>query len=138
MRFQIAISVCLVVAPLFGQERVDPRNMHERVWAVVPLIGSGSAQDPLRPKYAPLHPSPGTPPSTDGIIGFTMLLSDDGKHALVQFVALDRSAFKELFEDKSPEVKFFEKGKAKREDVEKEFRKYKKDFDFEQMGVTLP
>jgi hypothetical protein len=67
-----------------------------------------------------------------------MVLGDDGKHALVQFVALDRSAFKELFEDKSTDVKFFEKGKAKREDVEKEFRKHKKDFDFEQMGVTLP
>ena len=132
-----AVLVCLC-ASLLAQDRVDRRNLHERVWAVVPMIGTGTADDPLRPAYIPAPLPPGTPPSTDGIIGFAMQLTDDRKHAIVQFVARDRAAFKDLFADKSPDVRVFEKGKAKKEDIEKEFRKFKKDFDLDQMGVALP
>ena len=132
-----AVVVCLC-ASLLAQDRVDRRNLHERVWAVVPMIGTGTADDPLRPAYIPAPPPPGTPPSTDGIIGFTMLLTDDGKHAIVQFVAQDRAAFKDLLADKSPDVMVFEKGKAKKEDIETAFRNFKKDFDLDQMGVALP
>src|SRR5436190_11317832 len=111
--------VCLCVS-LLAQDRVDRRNLYERVWAVVPLIGTGTADDPIRPAYIPAPLPPGTPPSTDGIIGFTMQITDDRKHAIVQFVARDRTAFKDLLADKSADVKVFEKGKAKKVDMETE------------------
>jgi len=76
------VVVCLCVS-LVAQDRVDRRNLYERVWAVVPMIGTGTADDPFRPAYIPAPPPPGTPPSTDGIIGFTMQLTDDGQHAIV-------------------------------------------------------
>src|SRR5947208_2026279 len=133
----LAAVVCLCVS-LLAQDRVDRRNLYERVWAVVPMIGTGTADDPIRPAYIPAPPPPGTPPTTDGIIGFTMQLTDDGKHAIVQFVARDRAAFKDLLADKSTDVKVFEKGKARKVDIETEFRTFKKDFDLDQLGVALP
>jgi len=138
MQRRLPAAVACLCVSLLAQDRVDRKNLHERVWAVVPMIGTGTADDPLRPAYIPAPSPPGTPVSTDGIIGFTMQLTDDGKHAIVQFVARDRAAFKDLLADKSPDVKVFEKGKAKKDDIEKEFRKFKKDFDLDQMGVALP
>lgn len=137
-----AVMVCLCVS-LLAQNAVDRSNLYERIWAIVPLIGTGTADDPIRPAYIPAPPPSDsqrtdTPPSTDGIIGFTMQLTDDGKSAIVQFVARDRSAFKDILADKSVDVKVFEKGKAQKDDINQEFRKVKKDFDIDQMGVALP
>ena len=64
------------------------RNTHERVLAVVPMVGSGTPDDPRRPMYAPV---PGGAPSREGIIAFTYQVSDDGKFALVEFVAHDHA-----------------------------------------------
>lgn len=138
MTLRFLLVALFLWVPLSAQQTVDRRNMYERVWAVVPMIGSGTADDPLRPDYIPAPPPPGTPPSTDGIIGFTMVLSDDGKHALVQFVAKDRKAFKGLLADTRVDVKVFEKGKAKRQDIETAFQTFKKDFNLDQMGASLP
>jgi hypothetical protein len=101
--------------------RVDPRNTYYRVIAVVPLsAGSGTPDDPKRPKYAPWPPSR----SQTGIIAYSQQLSDDGKLALVEFVARDRAAFQAIFNDKT--IRFFEKGKSKRQDIETELKKYKR------------
>jgi hypothetical protein len=40
----------------FAQYRVDPRYQHERVYAVVPSVGKGTAEDPVRPAHLPLRP----------------------------------------------------------------------------------
>ncbi len=64
------------------------------------------------------------------------MVSDDGLLALVEFVAHDRSAFQQILE--APTVKSFLKGKDKREDVEAEFKKHKKDFDFKLFGTRMP
>lgn len=132
-----AVVVCLG-GSLLAQHRVDLRNTHERVLCVVPLVGSGTPADPIRPQYAPLPPVPGAPPSNDGIIAFTFQLSDDGKRALVEFVAADQSAFTDLLADTNPEVKVFKKGKDKREDIDKEFKKHKKNIDLDKFGVAVP
>ena len=66
--------------------------MYERVLAIVPLIGAGTLDDPIRPEYAPA-PSAINPTSRTGILGYIHVLSDDGKSALVEYVARDRSAF---------------------------------------------
>lgn len=95
-----ALVVCLLTAAGFvsGQPRVDPRNMYERVLAIVPLVGAGTAADPQRPKHAPL-PNAVDPTSRTGILGYMYVLSDDGKFALVEYVARDRSAFATILED---------------------------------------
>jgi hypothetical protein len=51
-------------------------------------------------------------------------------------VARDREAFAAIFKDKS--VKVFEKGKDKKEDIDKELKKFKKDFDIEKFGAVRP
>ncbi len=121
--------------PAVIQRHVDPQNTHARILAVVPLVGTGKKGDPIRPDYAPAQGSQIDP---KGIIGYTMQMADDHKHALVEFVARDRSAFKQIMADTRSDVKVFEKGKAKRADIEAEFRKWKKDFDLDQVRVTVP
>jgi len=84
------------------------------------------------------------PASRTGIIGFTHVLSDDGQFALVEFVARDAKAFDNVLADINANininvnVKAFRKSKDKREDIEAEFRKHKKDFSFENFGVRVP
>jgi hypothetical protein len=102
--------------PLSAQHRVDLRNRYERVLAIVPMVGSGTPDDPMRPDYAPLPPSAAvtplvttsslaTPSSPEGIIGFSYQVNDDGKFALVEFVARSRDVFKPLLADTRPGVK---------------------------------
>jgi hypothetical protein len=123
---------------LLAQPRVDARNTYERVMAVVPvMVGQGTFDDPKRPMYAP---SPAqvqaSMASRQGILGFAHVMSDDGQVALVEFVARDRSAFQAILADTS--VRSFLKGRDKREDIETEFLKHKRDFDFAHFGVRMP
>jgi len=97
------------------------------------MTGTGTWSDPKRPLYAPAQMNPA---SRTGIIGYTHVLSDDGQSALVEFVARDAAAFAPILADKS--IKSFRKGKDKREDIEAEFRKHKKDFSFENFRVIAP
>jgi hypothetical protein len=125
-------SICTALA----QPRVDPRNMYERVLAIVPIVGKGTMNDPKRPMYVPppsaVHSTSGT-----GILGFSFVESDDGKFALVEFVARDRAALRDILADTA--VKAFLKDRDKRADIETEFKKYKKDFDFDKLGkVVVP
>jgi hypothetical protein len=134
-----ALAAAFLCAPLAAQQRVDPRNMYERALCVVPMVGTGTPDNPRRPQYAPLPPAPGTPPSRDGIIAFSYQVSDDGKFALVEFVAVDRKAFKEVLADANPSIKAFIKGQHQRADIESEFKKHKKDFSLDQFqGAIVP
>jgi hypothetical protein len=145
--FLLAVLFAASVFPLLAQRRVQMRNMYERLYLVVPMVGSGTAEDPRRPMYAPLPAHPGVDasaqrsdaqPADSGIIAFAFQESDDGAYALVEFVARDRAAFKLILEDRQPNVKVFEKGKSKKGDVEQEFRKYKHDFDLDSLVVNIP
>ncbi|HYL35377.1 MAG TPA: hypothetical protein VEV17_05655 [Bryobacteraceae bacterium] len=137
-----AVVVCLLgsIDAAWAQPRVDPRQMYERVMAVVPLVGAGTPEDPKRPLYAPLpHGRDST--SRTGILGFTYVLSDDGKSALVEFVARDRSAFQQILADAAApgsNVQAFVKGVHKREDIEAAFKARKPNFDFDHFGVRMP
>jgi hypothetical protein len=126
----IAVSSCL-----FAQQRVDSRNLYERVLAVVPIVGSGSPADPIRPLYAP-QPSAINPASRAGILGYTWLPSDDGTLAIVEFVAADRAAFKNILADTT--IKTFLKGRDQRADVLTEILKHRKNFDIDHFGVRMP
>jgi hypothetical protein len=124
---RIVMLFTLVILPLFGQQRVDDRNFGERLTLVVPLQGDGSYRNPFRPLFAP------TPEEIrEGkFFGYTAVLSDDKKFALMEIVAPDRKAFDAILKDARPEVKKFDAARgARKEDIETEFRKYKKDFDY--------
>jgi hypothetical protein len=116
----------------FAQHSVDPRNTYHRVIAVVPLIGSGTAADPKRPKYAP---APGSP-SPDGIIGFTEVPTDDGKSAIVEFVARKRSALLPILADTT--ITSYEKGTQSASAIEAALQQVKKGFSLVQFEAVMP
>ena len=136
LRFAPVLLLAASISPAFSQQKVPLRNMHERLLLVVPMIGAGTTEDPRRPMFVPA-PTPNEPPSPDGIIAFTFQESDDGRYALVEVVARDRATFKAIFDAQSSrgDVKVFQKGRDKKEDIEKEFRKHKKDFDLDKLQV---
>ena len=51
-------------------------------------------------------------------------------------MARDRSAFAAVLNSGRADVKTFERGTARKEEIELEFRKYKRDFDLNKLGVT--
>jgi hypothetical protein len=131
-----AVLVCLyaLITPARAQQPVDPKNMYERVLAIVPLTGSGTVEDPILPMYAP-SPRTTNPTSRVGIIAYSYVPSDDGKFALVEFVARDRAAFKAILAD--PSVKAFLKGSSQIADVITAFKQVKKNFDITTFGTRV-
>lgn len=127
------LATLILVSTASSQHRVDPRNNLERIVCVVPMVGAGTPKDPKRPQYAPWPPSKGQ--SRTDIVAYSHQVSDDGRFALVEFVARDRKAFQAIFNDKT--VKVFEKGKDKKDDLEKELKKFRKDFDFSKFAAVV-
>jgi hypothetical protein len=117
---------------LYAQRRVDPRNTYHRVICVVPITGTGTAADPKRPKYAPW------PVSQDpsGIIAFYSESTDDGKSAIVEFVAQNRAALLTVLNDQT--VQAFEKGIATQAAIEAAIQPFRKDFSLEKFGMVMP
>jgi hypothetical protein len=107
-------------------KRVDPTDTYFRIICVVPLVGTGKRLDPVRPDYVPVH-QPGNAYHT-GIISWTQVPSDDGKHAIVEMVAIDRSAFQAILADKRPDVLVFQHGKNTQAQMEAGIQQYKKGF----------
>jgi hypothetical protein len=132
LRFVLVLLLLASAVP--AQRRVDPKNTYQRVICVVPLIGAGTAQDPKRPQYAPWPLSQAR--SQTDIIAYSQQLSDDGRFALVEFVARDRRAFQAILNDRT--LRVFEKGKDKKDDIEIELKKFKKDFDLNQFATRVP
>jgi|SRR5580700_6459909 hypothetical protein len=153
----VVVVVCLyaIAAPVYGQPPVSPRNSYERILVVLPLIGSGTAADPVRPSLIPA-PGSATPnilnitvsapvsamPVASGpsypqnlILGYTWVASDDGKFALTEIVMRDRSAFPAI--QALPGVTAFIKGVNKLADIQTAFQQYKKNFDPTKFGVWV-
>ena len=141
---RFALPLVFLVASCFGQHPVDPAHMYHRIWATVPMVGTGKAADPFRPMFLP-NPAPTlqrpvgaatAAPSVaaaarNSILSARSWVSDDGKTALVELVAVDRSAFSAILNSRLPGVKVFERGKNTKDEVELEFKKFKKDFAFD-------
>ncbi len=132
MSRKLSVGLLLLAGFVCAQHRVDPRNLYNRVIAVVPLVGKGTADDPKRPQYAPWPPSH----DPDGILAFTFEPTDDGQKAVVEFVARNRAAFQQILNDKT--VTVFEKGKAAKADIEGALKPLRKDFDMDRFGVVMP
>ena len=138
MHLRTAVALACIssaMGSLSAQHKVDPRNMYERLITIVPLTGKGTLEDPKRPLYAPT-PAQMNPTSRTGIIGYTHVESDDGKFALVEFVARDRSAFQQILAD--PTITTSLKGKDDPAKIVAAFQKLKKDFDINKFGVRVP
>ena len=105
---------------------VGPTETYYRIICVVPLVGSGKHLDPVRPDFVPVHKA-GDGYNT-GIIAWTQVPADDGKHAIVEMVARNRSAFQAILADKRPDVVVFERGKHSKAQAEAGIQRYKKNF----------
>jgi hypothetical protein len=127
------VTVLLMLAgAVCAQHSVDPRNTYHRVIAVVPMIGSGTAADPRRPEYAP---APGSA-APNGIIGFTQVPTDDGKFAIVEFVARTRKALLPILSDTT--ITTYEKGTLAGTAIESALQSFKKGFSLVQFEVVMP
>ena len=101
--------------------------------------------DPKRPLFAPAGdrrsatPAPLklAPQSKSDILAYTWHLSDDGKSAVVEYVARDRSAFTEILNSKDARVQTFERSKHGKAEMETAIKKVKKDFDPAKFGVRM-
>jgi hypothetical protein len=141
---RLVLGLLVLAAVVCAQRRVDPKFTYHRVICVVPFTSSGTASDPKRPKYAPwplpavVNRMPVTPanPIQPGIIGFSYVPSDDGKLAIVEFVARERAAFQPLFADSS--LTIFEKGVATDASIEGSLQQYRKGFRLDQFGTVMP
>jgi hypothetical protein len=136
----LALLLTCVYA-LSAQQRVPQEMMYHRVWAIVPLVGKGTADDPKRPMFAPspadyktrtelvqsvVNAKKDVPPPA--IISYTMQLTDDKKSAIVEFVGLDSKSLEFITQSKDPGVKTFEQGIATKQQVEAEMKKVKATF----------
>jgi hypothetical protein len=135
MTQRLLIGLLALTAIVCAQHRVDPRNTYHRVIAVVPMIGTGTATDPRRPQYAPWGVSAATG-TASGIIGFTQVPTDDGKFAIVEFVARDRKSLAAILADTT--ITSFEKGLQSKATIETALQKVKKNFDLVQFEVVMP
>ena len=156
----LSSSILLVVAGLCcwsfvvtAQQKVDPRNRYERLICIVPMIGSGTYEDPRRPAYVPTDQDREKLSPEEAILGYSFILSDDEQWALVEFAAIEREAFSKILADAKgelsgtdspipltarPDFKVFEKGKVTRVAVERAFRKFKQNLNLATLGVSLP
>jgi hypothetical protein len=121
------VLLVLGAKALLGQQPVDSKHLNERVLVIVPLVGAGTYQDPKRPLFAP---ESGEKDDSDGVQSFEWQPTDDGQFAIAEFVARDPKVIADIVADRSV-VEAFIKGKAKKDDIEKELKKYRKDFTFE-------
>jgi hypothetical protein len=120
-----AQSTAAAVKPV-NQRSVDPAAMYHRVYAVVPMMGSGKKGDPFRPMFIPATPQAAA--IHTGILSYQMQVSDDGKSALVEFVAATRLDLQPILTSTAAGVVVFERGNATQAEIETEFQKYKKNF----------
>ena len=132
MTQRLLIGLLALTAIVYAQHSVDPRNTYHRVIAVVPMIGSGTPADPFRPKYTP---APGSALPA-GIVGFTQVLTDDGKSAIVEFVARTRSALLPMLSDTT--ITAYEKGSQSDTAIQTALQSLKKGFSLVQFEVVMP
>ena len=132
------LGVCLLAGTLTAAPGSNPKVIYEQIIAVVPMIGTGTFHDPKRPLFTPGRGTavlPALPPSLGflqppRLEGFTSTLSDDGQSAIVQFVARDRAAFKEILAAQAlGQVKVFDRHRDSLDAMLQELRKVKKNFD---------
>jgi hypothetical protein len=118
-------------SPHGGVVPVAPEARYFRLICLVHLTGSGKHNDPIRPEFVPA-----TAAARDGILSWSVQMTDDKNMAIVHLVAADHKAFDAILNDKRPELRVFEIGKHGKDVIEAELKKYRKDFDLTQFEVV--
>jgi hypothetical protein len=137
--------VCLLVAvgPAFSQHSVDPSAMYARAYAIVPMIGSGTWNDPMRPMFAPAQQQM-IPGSRTGIIAFNQVQSDDGNFALVEIVAANAQQLALITNQMTAQLstatgfQLFNRSTTSAATVQTAFQSLKKNFDITKFRVVVP
>jgi len=133
-----ALAVFLCLCGFAQNRKVDSRNQHERLIALVPFVGSGTMEDPKRPMFAP-RPGEVAPGSKTGIVAFHFIPTDDGSMAIVELVARDKAAFAAILASNVSGALFFLRGRDDKAAVEAALQKYRKDFTLDKFGeVVVP
>ncbi len=116
-------------AGIAAGQAVGAHNQGERTLMIVPMVGAGTYEDPRRPLVMPRTGS-GMPA---GVLAIRFEESDDGKFALVEVVAVDRKSLNAAVAPVASrsDVRRFDKGSARKVDIEEEFRARKKNFDLD-------
>ena len=111
---KVILAISLLAQLALAQFRpVDPRQTHERILAIVPMVGTGRGpDDPKRPLFA----------------------DDDGQYALVEFVARTRAALAPISSARDARVQTFSKTDARRDDIVRDFQKLKRKFNLDNFG----
>ena len=135
--------ITLTTASAQGPGILPTTTSFQRVYAIVPLVGRGTHDDPTRPMFVPaggIHaqnqPSiverqqPGFAKPRTGIISYTAIVTDDGRHAIVEFVSMDRQGLREILESRATGVQVFERGRQPDSAVDTIFKARRRDFDF--------
>jgi len=144
-----AVVLLLNVLPsnsLAQMRNTSASDQYQHVFAVVPLIGKGTGDDPKRLMFVPaegIQPAvrqAGAPlPPRSGIISYHMQISDDGAYALVEFVGISKADFKDILATTDSRVQLFQKGVQGKDQIEAAFKVYKKDFSLDAfLGVRAP
>ena len=129
-RFTVLLLPLILLSPApraAAQKPVHPSQRYERLICVVPLTGNGTIDDPIRPLFVPndreraAKEASGEP----GIMGYQMEITDDGKHAIVEFIARDQRPFQEILARKNnqKDVEVYFRGKEKEKQLEKSLQK---------------
>ena len=133
--WRATVGVCwFVVLGVWSRESARAASP-ERVICVVPLTGSGTLADPRRPLFVSMgqlseeDPDNSKHALSSERIAFHSILTDDGQHAILEFVAPPRALRKEILAADPTTVRVFEQNKISAPVLQEELRKYKKDFD---------
>ena len=117
--------------------------MYARIYAIVPMVGSGTWDDPTRPMFAPI-PQQMTPGSRTGIIAFNQVQSDDGNFALIEIVAATRPQLALITAQMNTQLagaqgfQLFDRSTTPAATVQSAFQALKKNFDITTFRVVVP
>ena len=129
----ILMSLFISCIPCLAQHvAVAPEARYYRVICLVHLTGSGKHKDPVRPEYVPSTMDS----ARAGIVSWSMQPTDDKNMAILHLVATNRKALAAILDDKRGEVRVFEVGKDRKDSIETEMRRYKKDFSLDKFRVV--
>jgi hypothetical protein len=137
--------VCLLVAvgAAFAQHRVDPSSMYARIYAIVPMVGTGTWDDPIRPMYAP-PPQQMVPGNRTGIIAFNQVMSDNGNFALIEIVAANRPQLTLITAQMNAQLsattgfQLFDRSITPAATIQSAFQLLKANFNINQFRVVVP
>lgn len=127
-----ALCFFCLAAVLLGSQK--PGTSPQRVIAIVPMIGSGTVDDPRRPLFFPTPtdvakaPDPNNPPA---VLSYRYELADDGNTAIVEFSGRDRVAIRRAIKSSDPGVRLLDLNSNKPGEVEKQLKLLKQSFNLQ-------